>query len=119
MKKILSFLCGLTFSAIAMAQVSATGNPVIKESSPQVNGSNSPHSAQNGGPSLSETSKTAPENLILSETEFDFGKIPQGKPVIHVFEFKNTGSSRSEEHTSELQSPMYLVCRLLLEKKKH
>src|SRR5437879_6685587 len=26
--------------------------------------------------------------------------------------------SRSEEHTSELQSPMYLVCRLLLEKKK-
>src|SRR5437763_6978491 len=26
--------------------------------------------------------------------------------------------ARSEEHTSELQSPMYLVCRLLLEKKK-
>src|SRR5437763_8542878 len=25
---------------------------------------------------------------------------------------------RSEEHTSELQSPMYLVCRLLREKKK-
>src|SRR5437762_3782442 len=28
------------------------------------------------------------------------------------------GVDRSEEHTSELQSPMYLVCRLLLEKKK-
>src|SRR5437764_7705474 len=27
-------------------------------------------------------------------------------------------TTRSEEHTSELQSPMYLVCRLLLEKKK-
>src|SRR5437763_5457711 len=27
------------------------------------------------------------------------------------------GRPRSEEHTSELQSPMYLVCRLLLEKK--
>src|SRR5437879_7555546 len=26
---------------------------------------------------------------------------------------------QSEEHTSELQSPMYLVCRLLREKKKH
>jgi len=26
---------------------------------------------------------------------------------------------RSEEHTSELQSPMYLVCRLLLEKKNY
>src|SRR5437763_5531110 len=29
------------------------------------------------------------------------------------------GRGRSEEHTSELQSPMYLVCRLLLEKKKN
>src|SRR4051794_41415249 len=28
------------------------------------------------------------------------------------------GSARSEEHTSELQSPVHLVCRLLLEKKK-
>src|SRR5690348_17810539 len=27
--------------------------------------------------------------------------------------------TRSEEHTSELQSPVHLVCRLLLEKKKH
>src|SRR5690348_17453060 len=27
-------------------------------------------------------------------------------------------SRRSEEHTSELQSPVHLVCRLLLEKKK-
>src|SRR5256885_6076623 len=30
-----------------------------------------------------------------------------------------TGKERSEEHTSELQSPCNLVCRLLLEKKKH
>src|SRR3712207_7752059 len=29
-----------------------------------------------------------------------------------------TGARRSEEHTSELQSRQYLVCRLLLEKKK-
>src|SRR5258708_24631177 len=29
------------------------------------------------------------------------------------------GLVRSEEHTSELQSPDHLVCRLLLEKKKH
>src|SRR5438552_7761124 len=29
-----------------------------------------------------------------------------------------SGSERSEEHTSELQSPDHLVCRLLLEKKK-
>src|SRR5437879_9492348 len=30
---------------------------------------------------------------------------------------QNPERQRSEEHTSELQSPMYLVCRLLLEKK--
>src|SRR3712207_7197839 len=31
---------------------------------------------------------------------------------------RHSGSIRSEEHTSELQSRQYLVCRLLLEKKK-
>src|SRR5690348_411124 len=30
----------------------------------------------------------------------------------------DAGTHRSEEHTSELQSPVHLVCRLLLEKKK-
>src|SRR2546425_6218322 len=34
------------------------------------------------------------------------------------FQPSNLPSSRSEEHTSELQSLAYLVCRLLLEKKK-
>src|SRR5437879_12017116 len=50
----------------------------------------------------------------------------QGTYVITSFAVGNaimlpvTGwlTKRSEEHTSELQSPMYLVCRLLLEKKK-
>jgi len=31
----------------------------------------------------------ADEMLTLKETEFDFGKIPQGKPVTHVFEVVN------------------------------
>src|SRR5437879_13780645 len=37
--------------------------------------------------------------------------------VSHTLDFVEV-EMRSEEHTSELQSPMYLVCRLLLEKKK-
>src|SRR2546426_3583500 len=32
---------------------------------------------------------------------------------------RSAGGTRSEEHTSELQSPCNLVCRLLLEKKKN
>ncbi len=31
----------------------------------------------------------ADELLTLKETEFDFGKIPQGKPVVHIFEVTN------------------------------
>src|SRR5258707_11331541 len=38
--------------------------------------------------------------------------VPEREPV------ERTGHMRSEEHTSELQSRQYLVCRLLLEKKK-
>src|SRR5437762_1934586 len=40
----------------------------------------------------------------------DWDMCTQGDPLADL--------GRSEEHTSELQSPMYLVCRLLLEKKK-
>src|SRR5215216_7997872 len=38
---------------------------------------------------------------------------PRGDPDVP------SADGRSEEHTSELQSPDHLVCRLLLEKKKH
>lgn len=31
------------------------------------------------------------EVLVLKETEYDFGKIPQGKPVTHVFDIVNNG----------------------------
>src|SRR5258708_31324921 len=36
----------------------------------------------------------------------------------HHLNFESMQRPRSEEHTSELQSPDHLVCRLLLEKKK-
>src|SRR5947208_12956482 len=36
----------------------------------------------------------------------------------NLFAFRRGKRRRSEEHTSELQSPDHLVCRLLLEKKK-
>src|SRR3712207_9416450 len=56
------------------------------------------------------------ENRILSKEQFtddkvDAGEVGSGHTVTAIYE-------RSEEHTSELQSRQYLVCRLLLEKKK-
>src|ERR1022692_4207289 len=40
------------------------------------------------------------------------------KESTHPLAFRPHGGDRSEEHTSELQSPCNLVCRLLLEKNK-
>src|ERR1017187_9809614 len=49
-----------------------------------------------------------------------FRSIPadQRRQFLITHPIADVDSFRSEEHTSELQSPMYLVCRLLLEKKK-
>src|SRR5258708_21672151 len=45
---------------------------------------------------------------------------PSGKPQnMALVSVARRESGRSEEHTSELQSPDHLVCRLLLEKKKN
>src|SRR5260370_26949433 len=55
--------------------------------------------AATGGPSFSALLKDAVSNVV------DAGK-------------KSDAQTRSEEHTSELQSHLNLVCRLLLEKKK-
>src|SRR2546426_1445044 len=50
------------------------------------------------------------DRIEAHETEVDGSGAGSGNDVI--------ASKRSEEHTSELQSPCNLVCRLLLEKKK-
>src|SRR3712207_7453540 len=52
-------------------------------------------------------------HVVLGLFPQGLGALPQpllGKPKVAL---------RSEEHTSELQSRQYLVCRLLLEKKKN
>src|SRR5436189_4030311 len=48
----------------------------------------------------------------------DFAVLDVHPQDVHPTPQNHRATIRSEEHTSELQSPMYLVCRLLLEKKK-
>src|SRR3712207_6903463 len=59
--------------------------------------------------------KTIYNNRIMN-TIYDFKALTSKGQELDFSEFK--GKTRSEEHTSELQSRQYLVCRLLLEKKK-
>src|SRR5438874_8305570 len=53
--------------------------------------------------------------VVTRRTEYELRK---AKARAHILEGLKT-ALRSEEHTSELQSRRDLVCRLLLEKKKH
>src|SRR3712207_8501964 len=47
-----------------------------------------------------------------------FHEVRPDELIVQTFTFEGMPDGRSEEHTSELQSRQYLVCRLLLEKKK-
>src|SRR2546426_6789609 len=64
---------------------------------------------------------TDPEKILRwMGTEAQVEPQPGGLYLVNVTgaRFARGTTSRSEEHTSELQSPCNLVCRLLLEKKK-
>src|SRR5687768_17991553 len=65
----------------------------------------------------------------FNDDRIDAGDIGAGHTVTAIYEITPAGAKqpkidplryqqRSEEHTSELQSRLHLVCRLLLEKKK-
>ncbi len=50
-------------------------------------------SAVNAASLTGTAAPVAEESLAVKETEFNFGKIPQGKPVTHIFEVSNTGKT--------------------------
>src|SRR5437762_11227634 len=65
------------------------------------------------------------DNGELFDPVLTFPTTRSGDAIFSLYPFPNNpggiygaNTFRSEEHTSELQSPMYLVCRLLLEKEK-
>src|SRR3712207_8554535 len=75
---------------------------------------------QGGSPNVTGTRSAQIKPLLLTLGEkadlVEFLKTLTGAPLPTEI---ITAPERSEEHTSELQSRQYLVCRLLLEKKKN
>ena len=45
------------------------------------------------GAQVKPVSDGKPETIQLKESSFDFGRIPQGKPVTHIFKVTNTGTT--------------------------
>src|SRR5687767_15253036 len=66
------------------------------------------------------TADPADRDVTTSALPGDGGEAGDGLATVGdvLSDGANPGRKRSEEHTSELQSLAYLVCRLLLEKKK-
>src|SRR5687768_18024010 len=65
----------------------------------------------------------SPQDLLGTDAEVHTFQIAAAKDTVLVVRMDKGGlisyrRARSEEHTSELQSRLHLVCRLLLEKKK-
>src|ERR1039458_10447372 len=63
-----------------------------------------------------ETGESGEQKLVNGDGEAE--RWYRQLPPPSLIGLEATGNSRSEEHTSELQSLRHLVCRLLLEKKK-
>src|SRR3712207_8698558 len=71
-------------------------------------------------PLASSSAQTEEDNKKIMFTKSTDGGNTFGETIIlgDVPRADSSNLERSEEHTSELQSRQYLVCRLLLEKKK-
>src|SRR5436189_5934572 len=67
---------------------------------------------------IRQSGKTIIQDRTIYEDAHIFAPNLHSMGLMTTRDFNNYLSLRSEEHTSELQSPMYLVCRLLLDIKK-
>ena len=87
MRKIITIFCFVALSGSLQAQTSNTKIKPAKESKETAK-KVVINSAVN-----TEFAAIPGDALTFHENEYDFGKIPQGKPVTHIFEFKNSGTT--------------------------
>ncbi|MEO6819271.1 MAG: DUF1573 domain-containing protein [Ginsengibacter sp.] len=87
MRKIITIFCCVALSASLQAQTNKTTVKTVKTKS------ESPKKVEIVNVESVNVQATPIDALTFHENEYDFGKIPQGKPVTHVFEFKNSGTT--------------------------
>ena len=87
MRKIITIFCCVALSASLQAQ---TSNKKLKPVKAKMT---SPIKAATAKAETVQLQSAPAEALTFHENEYNFGKIPQGKPVTHIFEFKNTGTT--------------------------
>ena len=76
--------CIFTFILLVFIVTDTNAQVVTKESKEIITSS--------GKIALVDDKKSIVDELAIKEMEFNFGKIPQGKPVMHVFEVVNNGT---------------------------
>lgn len=89
-------LCVSVFFANAQAVTSVdehAGHDHAKPTTTMVSGAESKSSSVSMDVAANTPKPVVEETLALKETEFNFGKIPQGKPVTHIFTVSNTGKT--------------------------
>ncbi|MBA2250094.1 MAG: DUF1573 domain-containing protein [Chitinophagaceae bacterium] len=79
MKRVFTFAVTFVFSLALSAQTAVKQDKTVIPASTSMQ------------VSKENTAAPMPDVIALKETEFNFGKIPQGKPVTHTFIFTNTG----------------------------
>jgi hypothetical protein len=96
MKKFItiSFSLAIAISSTAQSAVSSKvmTPPSIETKATAVVDEHAGHNHSTAAP-VTKPAAMLEEVLALKETSFDFGKIPQGKPVTHVFSVTNTGKT--------------------------
>jgi hypothetical protein len=92
MKFLFTVICTLSLllSAIAQSNEKSVKGLITKAQSKQ---NNEVKQDVTAALDTTQAGSVKEENIVLNETEFNFGKIPQGKPVTHVFTFTNVGKT--------------------------
>ncbi len=93
MKKIITLTIALAMVVSSFAQLSKTTVAPAMPTMPAVADMHAGHNHASENAAMTKPAAILEDVLALKEALYNFGKIPQGKPVTHVFTVTNTGKT--------------------------